>query len=407
MIASDAIAAARRGAVNGGALGALIALILLTVVFSIVAYIRAEDGRITMEGTDGEDPFGRRPEVSLKSMMAKNRNKVDAVETLRRDIESRRNHIDTLDYRLAGKGAYLDDEEGWITGTDDTKGPWGLTKHDLETKRQYLHHWRDYQMDYARTGYPKLEDLANELRTQGRAVQEKTIEVDDRLKLDIDKLEADVDAYVEEKAGAEEVHRIEKSARQIEVSKLDRRIRELLELRLRWLKDIEADVKVLRVDLGRKFVIVDRGAAEGIFPGLKFEIFQYVKGQIQVKGMVEVTELDAHSSVCRILEEYDPKDNPIVRLDQGGNPVFDPDDTKTFVFAGEFKLYNRKDMEAFIREMGANVSDRLVPGIDFLVAGERSEDFQDAAREYQVTAMTEEQLVKYLTKTFGRREARE
>ncbi len=111
-------------------------------------------------------------------------------------------------------------------------------------------------------------------------------------------------------------------------------------------------------------------------------------------------EIGDNISKGRIIEEVDPRHLALHPGDQAGNPVFNPRNPKVFVLAGEFKLFNRSDLENFIRETGGIVRSEIGPGVDFLVAGDRSEGVQDRAREFRLLAMYEDTLVRFLNTTF-------
>jgi hypothetical protein len=57
-------------------------------------------------------------------------------------------------------------------------------------------------------------------------------------------------------------------------------------------------------------------------------------------------------------------------------------------------------LEIFIKRSGGLIVQKLGPGVDFLVAGNRSEREQAQAREYQVLGMKESQLLKYVQPLF-------
>jgi NAD-dependent DNA ligase len=80
--------------------------------------------------------------------------------------------------------------------------------------------------------------------------------------------------------------------------------------------------------------------------------------------------------------------------------VFSTKRPKVFFVSGEFKTHNKEDLEMFIRQTGGIVRDKLSPGVDYLIAGDRSDKDQDNAREYQIQAMTEAQLLKYVRRAF-------
>jgi hypothetical protein len=392
----------RRAAINGGALGFLIVLVVLTIAFSILTYLKSEESRAVRDGAE-EGPY-------KTTFLAKSLNEVRQLETDIEAIETKQHekniYLGRLDLLLGQYSTYYHDVNGFIITTAETdrskgaQGPAGQQVKVSEEISTRLKNRKDLQDAAAQKGYPNLLETANNFSDRSAAELDKSTQIEDRLRKDKEALQKQIELYSREKLQIEAVHRKERAARQIRISQLESQIRELLELRLQWLKDIEPDGEVLYADLDHKYVMIDRGSSYGTTTGLKFEVFQYVKGQIVTKGMIEVVSVGTENSRCRILEEVDPVRNGMIQGDLIGNPVFSPDDPKTFFLAGEFESYNKADLERFIELMGGIVQQNLVPGIDFMVAGKNSDKMRDAAREYQVIAMTEEQLVKYLTPRF-------
>ncbi len=149
-------------------------------------------------------------------------------------------------------------------------------------------------------------------------------------------------------------------------------------------------------------MIINLGLKDKVFPGLLFEVFQYERGKYRVKGLVEVVEVRNSISLCRVLEVTDRKSWPLAKDDYIGNPVFSPDRPKAFVVAGDFVRFNRTDIENFIRQTGATVRERLSPGTDFLVVPsvEYKGREMDRAREFQVVAIDEERVLRFLRTEF-------
>jgi NAD-dependent DNA ligase len=258
----------------------------------------------------------------------------------------------------------------------------------------------EYQSDQ-RQSFPALDKAIASRNTELQVVNQKISEQDALFQKDrtalaekLDALKAETDKFGKEQA-------TERSRRLTRVTQLEDRIRQLLELDLKWLTEIETVGNILSVEDRTSRAIIDLGQSERAFPGLIFEVFTYDKGTYVEKGMLEVIEVKAGISVCRILSQKDRRMHPLAKDDRIGNPTFNPRRPKTFVVAGEFERYNKADIEAFIKRSGGIVQQKLGPGVDFLVAGGRSDRDQASAREYQILGMKEDQLLKYVLPLFA------
>lgn len=256
-----------------------------------------------------------------------------------------------------------------------------------------------------RQTFPALEQTIRKRQDELAAISARIMDGEavfqkDRQAL-VDKLDAlNAELLKNTKATSEK-----KSLRLTRISQLEDRIRELLELDMRWLSEIEPVGLVLTVEERSSRVIINLGSSERAFPGLIFQVFNFEKGSFKVKGMLEVIEVKEGISVCRILTQPDRRLFPISKDDRIGNPTFNPRRPKTFVVAGEFAHYNKADLEAFIRRSGGIVADKLRPGVDYLVVrgdeNDRSNAMRSRAREYQVLGMKEEQLLTFVQPLFG------
>jgi hypothetical protein len=385
----------RRGALDGASLSYLIVLALLTVVFAFLAYSRADAYRLRLEG-DPENPNARH----LTQLLGEIKEIEDDIDEKEKDIARKRKRMENQDYRLAELGAHWQDGRGWILGGEDTQGGWTVTRTAIAERAKRLQAWTTMHGGREAQTFDRLEDLIREFQDAQQEVIQRATEIDERLQRDRDNLLAELERFAEEKRVAEEQYRQDFSVRATRKTQLDQRIRELLELRLEWLEALETDGRIAQVDLDGRYLIIDIGSKDGLRPGTRFEVFQHEKGTYTVKGLVEAADVGGHVATCRILEQTDARRNPIVAGDLIGNPVFDSDDQKIFVLAGEYSLYNKADLARFIQASGGIVREELSPGVDFLVAGARSEGEQDAAREYRVKAMFEKQLVRFLDTTF-------
>jgi hypothetical protein len=189
------------------------------------------------------------------------------------------------------------------------------------------------------------------------------------------------------------------STRLTRIGQMEVEIRKQLGLELHWLQDLDPVGRILQT-AGSGRVVINLGAKDRVTPGLRFETFQYDRGNYIEKGMVEVVEVRPTISLCRVLSVVNGKTWPIASDDLLGNPAFSSVKPRVFVVAGDFLQFSKADIETFLRQSGAEVRDHLGPGVDVLVAGKNSERDQDRAREYQVEAMDEARLLKYLRPEF-------
>lgn len=252
-----------------------------------------------------------------------------------------------------------------------------------------------------RQSFPALEKAIKNRQDGLAEVSQRIAAQDASFQKDRQALADKLEAIKTEQDKIDKAQREARSKRQTKITQLEERIRDLLELDLRWLTEVEPVGAILAVDDSSGRVVIDLGSDDRAFAGLIFEVFTHEKGLFLSKGMLEVIEVQGGISVCRILSQADRRLHPLAKDDRIGNPTFNPKRPKTFVVAGEFERYNKADLEAFIRRSGGKVVDKLGPGVDFIVAGARSDAQQAQAREYQVLGMKEAQLLKYVQPAFS------
>lgn len=252
-----------------------------------------------------------------------------------------------------------------------------------------------------RQKFEKLDQAVANRQDELQAVLKRINDQEGAFREDQDRLNAQIETLGVEKEKAEKANREDYSRRATRIGQLEDRIRDLLELELRWLTDLEPEGRLLEVNPTSPHVIINLGASDRVVAGLIFEVFQYERGSYVEKGMIEVVQTQAQIATCRVLSVKDARKMPLSQNDYIGNPVFSTRRPKVFVVSGEFKTHNKEDLEMFIRQTGGIVREKLSPGVDILVAGERSDKDQDNAREYAVHAMTEEQLLKYIRRDYA------
>lgn len=396
---------------NPGVIGAAVLCFALTIAFAGGVFSKSSDLTRLRDG----DPA--RPNADTVPKLLETRNSLKReIEALERDVLLRQKELERADVDLGRHLVYWKHQNllGGIATpgheTDTVNGEQNkklkehrlaMARFALEESGKRLEALKSEYLSDARQSFPQLDKAIASRNTELQAVNQKISEQDALFQKDrtalaekLDALKAETDKHGKELA-------TERSRRLTRITQLEDRIRQLLELDLKWLKEIETVGHILSVEERTNRVIIDLGQSERAFPGLLFEVFSFEKGAYVEKGMLEVIEVKAGISVCRILVQKDRRQHPLAKDDRIGNPTFNPRRPKTFVVAGEFERYNKADLEAFIKRSGGLVQQKLGPGVDFLVAGGRSEREQAAAREYQILGMKEDQLLKYVLPLFS------
>jgi hypothetical protein len=396
--------------INPGMIGALFLCALLTIVFTVMVVFKGNEARKYLEG----DP--ERPNTpTLAKLQDEQRSLLKDMEQFKADISLRQRELERADLELARHRVYLRGEDmlggvatpGNENGTIDGKQVrlkdhvMAVVQNSIKQSADRLEALKSEYASPARQSFPALDASIRKRQDELQAINARITDQDGVFQKDRAQLAEKLDALKGQLDKEDRAIREERSRRQTRIAQLEDRIRELLELELRWLTEIEPVGNVLTVEDRSQRVIIDLGSDERAFPGLLFEVFNYEKGVYVDKGMIEVIEVKPGIAVCRILKQNNAKLYPMAKDDRIGNPTYSPKKPKVFVVAGEFSQYNKTDLEAFIRRSGGIVQDKLGPGVDYLVAGARSEREQATAREYQVLGMKEEQLLKYVQPLFS------
>lgn len=397
---------------NPGLLGSAILCFILTVAFAGGVFSKSSALQRLRDG----DPA--RPTADTVPKLLDTRNVMRReIEGMERDVLLRQKELERADVDLGRHLVYWKHTD--LLGGISTPGNesaiiqgeqkklkehrLAMARFSLEESGRRLEALKAEYLSDQRQSFPALDKAIASRNTELQVVNQKISEQDALFQKDrtalaekLDELKAETDKFSKQQA-------TERSRRLTRVTQLEDRIRQLLELDLKWLKEIETVGNILSVEDRSSRAIIDLGQSERAFPGLLFEVFTYDKGAYVEKGMLEVIEVKAGISVCRILSQKDRRMHPLAKDDRIGNPTFNPRRPRTFVVAGEFERYNKADIEAFIKRSGGIVQQKLGPGVDFLVAGGRSDREQASAREYQILGMTEDQLLKYVLPLFAPR----
>lgn len=400
----------------------MILLVVFTLVLAVLTMVKSNQIDALEEG----DPT--MPTVRSISKIKKEINELEAtIKAHSEAIALRQREIDRLDFGDVGTaaqpvkrhgtgqhGIYVTTDGKMLAGvsTPDTpeltadnktlrlkESPWKVTADLVTSNSRRLENLKSKYESVEQQSNAPLDESIRKRQDELQTVLKKIGDGEAQFSHDKEELTKRLDELTSSKEKLEKAHRDVYSRNATKISQLEDQIRGLLELELRWVTDIEADGEILQA-AGNQ-VIVNLGLKDKAFPGLLFEVATRSHGGYQRKGAIELIEVKDSISIGRITTQDDVKRNPIGKGDQIGNPVFDVLKPKVFHVAGEFKQYNKEDLEQFIRSTGGLISPVLGPGCDFLVAGDRSDREQDNARQYQILAMKEESLLKFVQRTFA------
>lgn len=390
----------------------LFVLVVVTIVCTILVIQRSNQIAKLRDGSD--DPQRRE---ALNKVELEVSNLEREAQSVRDGLEMRDRELYRLDLELAKVRTYYNGDRliAGITGEDAVKAdgtPYktkeSAWKMDRELIAQSVDRMEALRAEHAspeRQSFPAIDNAIAKRDEETQQVLSHFKDLEESFKADRESLTTQLEDKRKKEEEINKQRHDDHSRRATKVGQLEDHIRDLLELELRTLKELDPDGHVVELGVENGFVIVDVGRSEGVFPGLLFEAFQYEKGQYVEKGMLEVIDVRDHISTCRVPNELNARSFPIAKNDMIGNPIFDKSKKKVCTVEGEFTHFNKAELEQFIVNSGGIVrpvasKDKLSIGVDFLVYGDRTEKLRDNAREHQVIAMTEDQLLKYVQKTY-------
>lgn len=393
----------------------LIFLVIFTLLFGIFAYLQYQHIEILKIGSP-DSSYNVSPSKSLHQMTTKINDQHKLIAEHTSHLKHLRAASHQYDLKIASHGEYYID--GYVvpegggeavrkTGFVGLDGDDAIFTHNgrvakiINHDHENMNAWKKHYKSDARQNLPELKKIATDFEDSTNDIIERSSSFEESKQNEIDKLQEDLEALKDRHEKLKVKQRYNESVALTQKAQLEARIRQLLELELRWMKELDSDGQILQTGLDFSFIIVNIGRKEGVIPGMRFDIFNYDRGNYMEKGQCEVIKVDDTIATCRVVNIIDMRKNPVAKGDHIGNPVFDAVNKKSFYLAGEFKIYNKDDIARFIVKGGGIVYDKLLPGVDFLVAGKRSDKDEDQAREYNVLAMKEETIVKYLHATFG------
>ena len=395
--------------INPVSLMSLIVLVIFTMLFAFLTVVKSNAVRTYTEGDPDDKNFKTNSKLreEVNSLQARIVAAHDAAALRARELN--RLDLKLSEYRLqyadekpiAAVNIPLGDdfkENPVATLSGQKDSTWKFTSDliSLSAKRMEALKAKLESRDFQDN--PMLEEAVRKRQQELQDITKQISDDEASFAKDREELTKKLDDIAHGKDSAEKQHRDDYARRATKISQLEDDIRKLLELELKVMTEIDADGRI--VETAPNQVIIDIGTKEKVFPGLIFAVFNHENGHYVPKGRVETIEARDGIAVCRILAQDNIKLYPIGRGDLVGNPIFDTKQAKTFYVAGEFKRYNKEDIEQFIRATGGVVAKTLGPNCDFLVSGDRSQIEQGRARQFQILSMDEDTLLSFVQKSF-------
>ncbi len=393
---------------------ALFVCVILTLAFTVLTLVKQS----SITKWHAGDPDDKR----FKAIEVLNREASDLANQVKKaesDLAAKQRELYRADqeaakYRLFYSGndllggvATQDQQEAMIRGENRKlkSSAWKLASELLQDSVKRMDALKAEYEGPERQSFPELDGAIRKRQDELQAVLRRITEQEAQFSADKDRLSAQLEALTAEQTKLEKQGRADKGQRSTHILQLEERIRQLLELELKFVTDIDPDGSVLEAEGKSNQLVIDLGTREHLKPGVLFAVFNYERGVYVDKGSIEIIQVEERVAVARILKQTDPRRNPIGKGDYIGNPVWDKDAPKVLVLAGEFARFTKPDLEGFIRATGGVVRDKLGPGVDFLVVQgtptDRSDTERAAARQYQLQAMTEDMLLGFVQANFA------
>lgn len=396
--------------INPALIGGLVLLAILTIIFALLVYSKQSAIDRYLNGDPESAGFKSLPVMRKEEsdLLAKISESHDA-------IQFRERALNRADLEIARHRVYFDHDQviaSIATPAGNTELIRGENRKVKDSTSRFvmemvnksaarLQAIKDEWSTNDHQKFPALEKAIRTRQDQVGVVLRQIADQDAEFQKDRAALVEQLEKLAKEKEKEEAQQRADYGERNTRISKLEDEIRKLLGREMRWLTEIEPTAAIIEIDEHSNRVVLDIGRRERAYPGLLFAAFTFDKGIYSEKGMIEVIEVGETVSVGRIAVIADARLRPIAKGDYLGNPIFNTRKPKTFVVQGDFNRYNRDDIEGFIRQSGGIVVDQMGPGVDFLVAGDRSETFQSQAKEYQVLGIKEDLLLKFVQPKFA------
>lgn len=190
-------------------------------------------------------------------------------------------------------------------------------------------------------------------------------------------------------------HRSQLLVLEKDVKERRERVEELLDRRDFKTEELISDGQILQSNVLDGFVVIDLGFDHDLRKGMRFDVYNRRGGKNRIKGEIEVIEVEQRISTARVLEEVDEND-PLIPGDHLHNAIYNPDEQKIYVIAGDLFRFTKPEIAKMIEEAGGKVEPEITRQTHFLVAGENADEALEQASLNGVTVLSENDLIEQI-----------
>ena len=265
----------------------LISILVILVVFTLVlTFLVIHERNQIIAMTEGGEGASGKTVPSLRAEIEQLRNQIRSSEE---SVNLRKREVFRADLELA-KARYLmvgdkvlagiaTADQPQIEGKPLTDSSWALTRTVMATTLKDTESLKAEHESALRQKFDKLDAVVAARQDELQAVLKRITEQDSSYREDQDRLNTQTENLGKEKAAAAKANREKSSFGLTKIGQLQDKIRDLLELELHWLTDLDPEGRLLEVNPTSPHVIINLGSSDRVVPGLLFEVFQYDRGQ--------------------------------------------------------------------------------------------------------------------------------
>lgn len=309
---------------------------------------------------------------------------------LEKKIQDKSVEIDVVQKDLMESRKEIQDQKSRGDSAERQRDTWKLNSEKFKKENEENVRRHRVEIESKQKYIKELRDERKKLNNRITQQDAKLSTVTETLTQKIEKLEEEKQDILKNKRG--EVAELQSRIRQLED-----RISKLIDKRVEQFQSVEKDGEIFQANNEQRLVAVNLGRKENIQLGMKFEVFQIRGGGKYVpKGIIEIKEVQDTVSLGYI-EVLNNINDPIMIGDNIGSPLYDRFSKKRFFVAGDFKKFQREDLEKLIKESGGLIVDKVGIYTDFVVLGYKNiGTAKQEAINMGVVLMNESDLLKYL-----------
>ncbi|RME03062.1 MAG: hypothetical protein D6805_07830 [Planctomycetota bacterium] len=280
-----------------------------------------------------------------------------------------------------------------------------LAKLRSQLKAEKLNHQADVKAleEKLKSAKEELATVTDEKNAEIRSITEKLQEAESERERYRNDYEAAVRAKEVEVGNYKTIIIPHLENRILDLEQVIQRLKETIRQR-KTIQDLEPDGEIIVTDQSLGYAWVNLGRVHGLRKGLIFKVFQNIKGgRRNFKGKIEIISVEEKMAQARIIEQI-YRNDPIIKGDYIISPIFDKNQKKYFVFAGQRpsnRLYDTATYKRLLEERNQVVENEVSNRTDFVVLLDKfklSEEYKEAKNFPWIIFLREQDLLEYLGK---------